>query len=199
MIYIALLRGINVGGNNKIEMKKLKQTFENAGLGHVTTYINSGNIIFSSQGDSNEELSLKLEQAILEDFSLPIRVIVRNMKEIQSIMEALPNEWSNDTQMKSDVLFLWDEINDISVLDKLPLKPGIGHVIYTTGAVLYSVSKQQVTKSGLTKLVGTKLYQQMTVRNVNTTRQINKLMQMAEQEELRDTSSDRNPKATLGG
>lgn len=49
MIYIALLRGINVGGNNKIEMKKLKQTFEHAGMGHVTTYINSGNIIFSSQ------------------------------------------------------------------------------------------------------------------------------------------------------
>ncbi|WP_348623218.1 DUF1697 domain-containing protein [Paenibacillus peoriae] len=189
MIYIALLRGINVGGNNKIEMKKLKQTFENAGMGHVTTYINSGNIIFSSQGQSNEELSLKLEQAILEDFSLPIRVIVRNMKEIQSIMEALPNEWSNDTQMKSDVMFLWDEINDISVLDRLPLKTGIGHVIYTTGAVLSSVSKEQVTKSGLTKLVGTKLYQQMTVRNVNTTRQIYKLMQMAEQEELRDTSS----------
>lgn len=46
MIYIALLRGINVGGNNKIEMKKLKQTFEHAGMGHVTTYINSGNIIF---------------------------------------------------------------------------------------------------------------------------------------------------------
>ncbi|KZE77798.1 hypothetical protein A9P44_05335 [Paenibacillus polymyxa] len=189
MIYIALLRGINVGGNNKIEMKKLKQTFEHAGMGHVTTYINSGNIIFSSQERPNQELSLILEQAILEDFSLPIRVIVRNMKEIQSIMEALPNEWANDTQMKSDVMFLWDEINDISVLDKLPLKPGIGHVIYTTGAVLFSVSKEQVTKSGLTKLVGTKLYQQMTVRNVNTARQIYKLMQLAEQEELQDTSS----------
>ncbi|WP_311079202.1 DUF1697 domain-containing protein [Paenibacillus polymyxa] len=189
MIYIALLRGINVGGNNKIEMKKLKQTFEKAGMGHVTTYINSGNIIFSSQDRPNQELSLILEQEILKDFSLPIRVIVRNMKEIRSIMEALPNEWSNDTLMKSDVMFLWDEINDISVLDKFPLKPGIGHVIYTTGAVLFSVSKEQVTKSGLTKLVGTKLYQQMTVRNVNTTRQIYKLMQMAEQEELQDMSS----------
>lgn len=148
MIYIALLRGINVGGNNKIEMKKLKQTFEHAGMGHVTTYINSGNIIFSSQERSNQELSLILEQAILEDFSLPIRVIVRNMKEIQSIMEALPNEWSNDTQMKSDVMFLWDEINDISVLDKLPLKPGIGHVIYTTGPFCFLLARNKSPKAG---------------------------------------------------
>ncbi|KJD42703.1 DUF1697 domain-containing protein [Paenibacillus terrae] len=181
MIYIALLRGINVGGNNKINMKKLKETFEQAGMNHVTTYINSGNIIFSSEFQSNEELSLQLEQAILEDFSLPIRVIVRNMAEIQIIMEALPGEWSNDTQMKSDVYFLWDEVNDISVLDKLPLKPGIGHVMYTSGAILFSVNREHVTKSGITKLVGSSLYQHMTVRNVNTTRQIYKLMQAAEQ------------------
>ncbi|WP_025716923.1 DUF1697 domain-containing protein [Paenibacillus sp. 1-18] len=189
MIYVALLRGINVGGNNKINMKKLKETFEKAGMSHVTTYINSGNIIFSSEVQSNEELSLQLEQAILEDFSLPIRVIVRNITEIQNIMKALPKEWSNDTQMKSDVLFLWDEINDISVLEKLPLKRGIGNVMYTPGAILFSVSKENVTKSGMTKLVGSSLYKHMTVRNVNTTRQIYKLMQMAEQEELRDTDS----------
>ncbi|WP_431087654.1 DUF1697 domain-containing protein [Paenibacillus sp. 8b26] len=189
MIYVALLRGINVGGNNKINMKKLKETFEKAGMSHVTTYINSGNIIFSSEVQSNEELSLQLEQAILEDFSLPIRVIVRNMAEIQTIMEVLPEEWSNDTQMKSDVLFLWDEINDISVLDKLPLKAGIGNVMYTSGAILFSVSREHVTKSGMTKLAGTNLYQHMTVRNVNTTRQIYKLMQTAEQEELRALDS----------
>ncbi len=55
-------------------------------MSHVTTYINSGNIIFSSEVQSNEELALQLEQAILEDFSLPIRLIVRNMAEIQTIM-----------------------------------------------------------------------------------------------------------------
>lgn len=184
MIYIALLRGINVGGKNKIDMKKLKQTFEKAGMGHVTTYINSGNIVFSSKGQANHELSLQLEQAILEDFSLPIRVTVRNMTEIRTIMEALPEEWTNDAQMKSDVLFLWDEINDTSVVDKLPLKPGIGHVIYAPGAILFSVSKEHVIKSGITKLAGTNLYQHMTVRNVNTARQIFKLMQVAEQEKL---------------
>ncbi|KAA2291787.1 DUF1697 domain-containing protein, partial [Clostridioides difficile] len=47
MIYVALLRGINVGGNNKINMKQLKETFEQAGMLDVVTYINSGNIIFA--------------------------------------------------------------------------------------------------------------------------------------------------------
>lgn len=57
MVYIALLRGINVGGKNKIDMKMLKQTFEKAGMYDVLTYINTGNIIFSSSELSKMELS----------------------------------------------------------------------------------------------------------------------------------------------
>lgn len=177
MKYVALLRGINVGGNNKISMKLLKETFERAGMQQVVTYINSGNIIFSDEGRSHSELSERLEQAIEADFGLSIRVIVRNEEEMQAVIEALPDSWTNDAHMKGDVMFLWDEINDRSVLDKLPIKPGIGSLIYTPGAILYSVSKEDVNRSGLTKLVGSKLYKLMTIRNVNTTRQIYKLMQ----------------------
>lgn len=50
MIYIALLRGINVGGKNKIDMKLLTQSFEQVGMNNVVTYINTGNIIFSHKG-----------------------------------------------------------------------------------------------------------------------------------------------------
>ncbi len=56
MVYVALLRGINVGGKNKVDMKMLKQTFENAGMTDVVTYINTGNIIFSHHNLSKEEL-----------------------------------------------------------------------------------------------------------------------------------------------
>ena len=56
MIYIALLRGINVGGNNKIDMKLLKLTFERVGMKSVKTYINSGNIIFINDGLSKTEI-----------------------------------------------------------------------------------------------------------------------------------------------
>lgn len=176
MIYIALLRGINVGGNNLMNMKQLKATFERAGMKQVTTYINSGNIIFAAEGATHQELSQQLETAIATDFGFPIRVIVRSLPEVEVVMQKLPDDWSNDDRMKADVLFLWEEISDASVLDKLPLTPGIGTLLYIPGAVLFAVDRADVNKSGLTKLVGTKLYQQMTVRNVNTVRKIHDLM-----------------------
>ena len=85
MIYTALLRGINVGGNNKINMKELKSTFEKAGMEAVQTYINSGNIIFSHPDISQKKLSLQLETAIKLDFNLSIRVLIRDLNDMNYI------------------------------------------------------------------------------------------------------------------
>ncbi|MDF9839028.1 MULTISPECIES: DUF1697 domain-containing protein [unclassified Paenibacillus] len=179
MIYVALLRGINVGGNNIINMKLLKQTFEQAGMTSVTTYINSGNIIFAAD-HPREDLPKLLEMTIQKDFSLNIKVLIRSLDEIRTVMEALPDSWSNDDKLRSDVMFLWDEADDESVLDKLPLKPGIGTLLYVPGAVLYSVERENVIKSAMAKLIGSTVYKLMTVRNVNTTRKIYQLMLAAE-------------------
>lgn len=177
MVYIALLRGINVGGKNKIDMKLLKKAFEQAGMNQVETYINSGNIVFTSPSESKTELARTLEKAILDSFGLPIKVLVLSFADMQAVMRALPESWTNDDRMKSDVLFLWEDIDDESVLDKLAFKPEIDTVIYVPGAILWSVDRSQVTRSGMTKLIGTVLYRQMTVRNVNTARKIYELMQ----------------------
>ncbi|MBU8918617.1 DUF1697 domain-containing protein [Bacillus sp. FJAT-29953] len=177
MVYIALLRGINVGGKNKIDMKLLKQTFEQVGMNDVVTYINTGNIIFSYKGLSKTELSLILEKAIHNDFGLQIKVVVRSVDDVRRIINAIPDTWKNDKDMKSDVMFLWDEIDDESVLENLVIKPNIDTVKYVPGAILWSVDKKNVTKSGMSKIVGSKIYKQVTVRNVNTTRKIYELMQ----------------------
>ncbi|AIQ46952.1 hypothetical protein R70723_14490 [Paenibacillus sp. FSL R7-0273] len=180
MIYVALLRGINVGGNNIISMKLLKQTFEQAGMTSVTTYINSGNIIFAAGDHPQEALPELLEQAILKDFSLDIKVLLRSLEQMRTVIAALPDAWSNDDTLKSDVMFLWEEADAEAVLEELPLKPGIGTLLYVPGAVLYSVERGNVTKSGMAKLIGTRVYKLMTVRNVNTTRKIYQLMLAAE-------------------
>lgn len=177
MIYVALLRGINVGGKNKIDMKMLKKTFENAGMEEVVTYINSGNIIFSYQEEEKLELPGKLETAILQDFSLQIKVLIRSKEEIESVIEALPDTWKNDKEMKSDVMFLWDAIDDASILDSLKVRREIDTVKYIPGFVLWSVDKKNLSKSGLSKIVGTDIYKKVTVRNVNTVRKIYGLMQ----------------------
>ena len=177
MVYIALLRGINVGGNNKIDMKLLKQTFEQVGMNDVVTYINTGNIIFSYSGISKNELSRILEEAIHHDFGLPIKVVIRSVEDVREIINAIPDTWKNDKEMSSDVLFLWDAIDDESVIENLDIKPKIDTVKYVPGAILWSVDKKNVTKSGKSKIVGSKIYKQVTIRNVNTTRKIYELMQ----------------------
>lgn len=177
MIFIALLRGINVGGNNKIDMKLLKQTFERVGMNRVVTYINTGNIIFSHNGKSKTELSRSLEDAIHTDFGLHIKVLIRTIDEVREIIHAIPESWKNDKEMSSDVLFLWDEIDDKSVLENLVIKDEIDTVKYVPGAILWSIDKKNAAKSGKSKIIGTKLYKQVTVRNVNTARKIYELME----------------------
>lgn len=181
MIYAALLRGINVGGNNKIDMKELKRIFEQAGMTAVKTYINSGNIVFVHIGSSKAEVTALLEEAIFGHFALRIKVLVYSIDEYSRIANAVPNEWTNGEEMKSDVLFLWKEADDESVLAELPLKPDIDQVQYVPGAILWSVDRDKVTKSGMSKIIGTKLYKLVTIRNVNTVRKIHTLMKALEQ------------------
>lgn len=179
MYYIALLRGINVGGNNKIGMKELRRTFEQAGMEKVTTYIQSGNVVFRSTKLNKESLPERLHEAIRADFGLDIPVLVRTLEEIGQIVEALPDSWTNDSSMKADVMFLWSEADHEGVLEQLPIKAGIDRVSYVPGAVLWSLDRKDASKSSMSKLIGTKLYRQMTVRNVNTVRNIWDLMQAA--------------------
>jgi uncharacterized protein (DUF1697 family) len=183
MVYVALLRGINVGGNNKIDMKVLKKTFERLGMKSVVTYINTGNIIFTSKELPRIEISSVVEQGIYEDFGLKIKVVARGMDDYREMMDALPNTWQNDDQMKSDVMFLWDDVDDKSVLEQVIIVPEVDRVLYTAGAIMWSVDRADQSKSGMNKLVGTKLYKQMTIRNVNTARKLYELMQAASKSE----------------
>ncbi|MCY9591041.1 DUF1697 domain-containing protein [Paenibacillus chitinolyticus] len=176
MVYTALLRGINVGGNNKVDMKTLKKSFEQAGMKNVVTYINSGNIIFSTTSRSKNELAQILEKAIMDTFALQIKVLVLHLEDMKKVISVLPESWMNNDKLRCDVLFLWKAINDESILDKLIFKPEIETVKYAPGAIIWAIDKINVNKGSLTKLVGTELYRQMTIRNLNTTRKIYQLM-----------------------
>ncbi|MGE6256745.1 DUF1697 domain-containing protein [Heyndrickxia sporothermodurans] len=88
-IYVALLRGINVGGHNKIKMADLRKSFEALGLTKVKTYIQSGNVLFESN-DGEEALRKRIESQIEADFGFSIHVILRTAVELQSILEQCP-------------------------------------------------------------------------------------------------------------
>lgn len=177
MTYVALLRGINVGGNHRVEMKRLKILCEQLGLTNVATYINSGNVIFDDNQHSSAQLSSRLEKAIAATFGFPVKVLIRDLPAIKSTTQALPNNWVNDQTMKCDVLFLSAEIDHPSILDQFKLRPEFEELKYVPGALLWRIDRPHISKSALLKLVGTPLYKQMTIRNCNTLRKLEQLMQ----------------------
>lgn len=176
MVYAALLRGINVGGKNKVEMARLKNVFEKAGFSDVKTYINSGNIIFSDDNRTKNEITKILEYSIENEFDLKINVLVRDIHNINEIASSLPDTWVNDKKTKCGVMFLWEGYQEPNVLEQLKIKPGIDTVKYVGGAIVWHVDRKNVTKSGMMKIVGTELYKKMTVRNCNTVRKVAALM-----------------------
>lgn len=174
--HVALLRGINVGGNNKVDMKKLKATFESLKLSDVRTYINSGNVIFSSAEKDCEKLAKKIEKGIAKDFRFKIPVVVVSDVSIKKIVSAAKKEWTNEGDKKTDVMFLWKEVDRPTVVKELKAVKGIDTVKYVSGAILWHISRANFNKSAMRNLIGSKLYKQMTVRNVNTLRKLHELM-----------------------
>lgn len=179
MTYVALLRGINVGGKNKMAMPRLKKTFEDLGLSDVTTYINSGNVIFKDTKRKPATIVSALEKAIEKDFGFPIKVLLRDLPSIKKVIKALPDTWTNDQKMKCDVMFLWEDVDRKSILKDLKIKPEIEDVVYVPGALIWRVDRPAITRSGMMKMVGTDLYKAMTIRNCNTARKLAELMASA--------------------
>jgi uncharacterized protein (DUF1697 family) len=177
MVYVALLRGINVGGKNKVEMKRLQTAFEEAGLSDVKTYINSGNVIFSTSIRSRTRLVEQIEGAIEGTFGFRVPVVVRDLKSIRTVVKAIPSHWTTGSDMRCDVMFLWSDVSRPSVVKQLTIKPDIDDVKYVSGAIIWRVDRNILTRSGMMKLAGTPLYKRMTIRNSNTTRKLLELME----------------------
>jgi uncharacterized protein (DUF1697 family) len=171
MQYVTLLRGINVGGNHKVEMKKLKRLFESQGYFNVSTYLNSGNVIF----ESKEKIDLnKLSSEINKQFGYSIPILVKTIDEMKLISKSIPVDWKNDTDWKCDVAYLFDEIDSKNFIDDLPIEKQFLDIRYIKGAMFLRVNRKNYSKSHINKLISHKYYQSMTIRNVNTARFLGK-------------------------
>lgn len=167
MKYVALFRGINVGGNRKVEMKKLRELFESLNCINVSTYLNSGNLIF----ERTTPLPLDQLQKTLERiFGFSIETLIKPHRQMQVIAKAIPADWTNDAEWRTDIAYLFPEIDSSEIVDKLPIKKEFVEIRYVPGAVFWRANRKDIHKTHLNKLVGSKLYSQMTLRNVNTAR-----------------------------
>lgn len=176
MVYVGFLRGINVGGKNLVDMARLKAAFESAGMEDVATFIASGNILFRHKARASALVPI-LEKVIRKELDLPIKVLLRDLRAMRATAKAIPTTWTNDDKMKCDVLFLWKEYDRPEVLEVLPAKQGIDEYRYVPGAVVWRVMRKNINQSRMTKIVGTKLYKGMTIRNCNTVRKLATLME----------------------
>lgn len=174
--YVALLRGINVGGNNKVEMSKLKKVFEGVGYKNVLTYINSGNVIFESERKDVSVITQEIETMLQKSFKFPIKIVLRDKKAIRKLSKEIPTDWGNDTEQRTDVLFLWDEFDTKNSMKLITISPDVDSLKYIAGAIVWNVKRCNYTKSGMRKFIGTPLYKNMTARNVNTVRKLVELM-----------------------
>jgi len=89
-IYIAMLRGINVGGHKRIKMDRLRHSFEALGFEQVKTYIQSGNVVFKTRKTSTSALSKKIEEKIAGDFGFSVSVISRSSDELEKTIRENP-------------------------------------------------------------------------------------------------------------
>lgn len=177
--YVALLRGVNVGGKHRVPKAEFQAVLESLGFSDVMIYINSGNAVFSS----DTLPSAPAVQAALEThFDFPISTLIIPGEKFARIAAAIPPDWTNDppkpdkSGQKSDVLFLFDEVNSPDILEKIGHKPEIETMLYVDGAVLANISRTNQSRSSLLKLMGTDLYKQVTVRNITTVKKLAELL-----------------------
>lgn len=180
-VFVTLLRGVNVGGNNIISMAALKTSFQKAGFRSVSTYINSGNILFKAKERDARKLETQIEQMLSKEHQLNCKVVVRSFSEMGSLVENLPKNWDGDKEWKYNVIFLRHSIDSEKVLESLGAKPEIEKVVYYPGTLLWSARISDFGRTAMQKLSSQKIFQDMTVRNTNTTRKLYELMKkMAE-------------------
>ena len=169
MTHIAILRGVNVGTARRVEMAKIRAMFEALGFSAVSTYLNSGNVLFESDKDC-PTLQAEIVAKFWQEFGFEIPTLVKTRQQMKEIVSVIPTHWQNDDTQKTDIAYLFDEIDCESIIGELPIKREYLDIRYTKGALFWNVSRDNYNKSQLNKLISHKYYQLMTVRNINTGR-----------------------------
>jgi uncharacterized protein (DUF1697 family) len=174
--YVALLRGINVGGRTLVKMADLKACFEDLRFAEVSTYIASGNVLFESDEDDAAELATTIEAAIEQRFELPVKVVVLDQKAYARIVEAVPKPWIGDGTLRANVAFVRRGTDASQVVRELEPDAAIEEVKAVDGAILWATRRDSLNRSVMRKLIGGAAYKELTVRNLNTTLKLHELL-----------------------
>jgi len=168
--FIALLRGINVGGKNIIKMEQLKQVFDDMGFSDVKTYIQSGNILFRTSENNKLELTYKIENQLQKNFSSEIKTLVLTADDLLETVKNAPENFGTEPEkFRYDVWFLLPPrmVND--VVSSLRLREGVDFLQAGKNVIYTSRLTSQMGKSYFSKISQMPFYKNITIRNWNTT------------------------------
>lgn len=170
MKFLALFRGINVGGKNIINMVDLKKCFLDQGFSDVVTYIQSGNVVFSSKIPNPDFLSLKIQTSLSDNYGIVTCVIVMSLKELKRIVMNAPSGFGSiPDQYKYDVIFIKPPVIAEEILRKIKLNPEIDKVAYSEHVIYLSRARELSHKSKFRAIIQIPEYKNITIRNWNTT------------------------------
>ena len=178
MRYILLLRGINVGGKNKVSMSNFKELLKNSGFKNVTSYINSGNLFFDS--DEYQESCVSNIRYLLEtnyDFSIPFALLTK--EEYLKEREKLPDWWNEDLTRR-DILFFSSDLDKTSVLDFLDKTVFYNEIVYVGKCAVFwgKYNESEYLKTSYhKKLMKQDFYKKITIRNGNTFERIAEILE----------------------
>ena len=176
---LILLRGINVGGKNKVSMAELRECLEELGYNKVSTYINSGNVILDSD-KKPKEVEAEIEETLPARFRLDselVKILALTRERLKAVVDHKPKGFGEDPQKYyCDAIFLIDISADqaLAVFDP---REGVDKIWPGEGVIYSQRLAVERTKSRLSKIVGTKAYQSMTIRSWNTTAKLLQLME----------------------
>ncbi len=175
--YLALLRGINVGGKNIIKMTDLKACFENIDCADVATFIQSGNVVFRSEERDATKFVSKIEGALSARFAYTSRVVLLTHQQLMHIVEHAPAGFGKEPdKYRYNVIFLKKPLTETEAMKSVSLKPGIDTAHKGKGVLYFSLLISKATQSHLSRIITLPIYQHMTIRNWNTTTKLLALM-----------------------
>jgi uncharacterized protein (DUF1697 family) len=172
-----MLRGINVGGNSIIKMTDLVACFEQMGFADAMAYIQSGNILFWADEENRARLTDKIERVLSDTFHYHSRVVVITYPQLKSVVGGAPSQFGKDAmRYRYDVIFLKEPLTAKTAMESVSIKDGVDLAYEGKGVLYFSRLVAKAAQSNLTKIIRLPVYQNMTIRNWNTTTKLLLLM-----------------------
>lgn len=183
MRYVSLLRGINISGKNKLAMKELKIEFERLGFTEVITYINSGNILFTSETDDLEFLSDKIKSMLKNSFQLDIPVYLTTKDKLSDVLIHAPKWWGlDDKEIYDNVIFIMPPTTYEDVYSEIgKAKAEYEKINNYENVVYWSFELKSYSKTNWIKTASSSINDKVTIRTANT---IRKLLELDEKIKL---------------